>query len=78
MGDNFTSSKRHGLLNGLPLGFEHLAEIADLVPLFKAGLYGEQWPFLDNGRFRTKDGLAQLYLAEPENFELMEALRSLL
>jgi len=54
------------------------AEIADLVPLFKAGLYGEQWPFLDNGRFRTKDGLAQLYLAEPENFELMEALRSLL
>ena len=54
------------------------AEIADLAPIFKAGIYGEQWPFLDNGRFRSTDGLAQLRLAEPENSEVIEALRGLL
>jgi len=53
-------------------------EIADLAPIFKAGIYGEQWPFLDNGRFRAKDGLAQLRLTEPENSEVIEALGSLL
>ena len=54
------------------------AEIADLVPIFKAGIYGEQWSFLDNGRFRAKDGSAQLLLTEPENSEIIEALGSLL
>jgi len=54
------------------------AEIADLAPIFKAGIYSEQWPFLDNGRFRAKDGLAQLRLTEPENSEVIEALGILL
>ncbi len=36
-------------------------EIANLAPIFKAGIYGKRWPFLDNGRFRTKDGLAYLH-----------------
>ena len=54
------------------------AEIADLAPIFKAGIYGRQWPFLEDGRFRSKDGLAQLRLAEPRYSEVIEALGSLL
>lgn len=54
------------------------AEIVDLAPIFKAGVYGEQWPFLDDNRFRTKDGLARFQLFEPVNFEVREALVSLL
>jgi formate dehydrogenase major subunit len=54
------------------------AEIASLAPVFKAGMYGEQWPFLDNGRFRLKGGLARLRLAEPREFEAIEAIHSLL
>ncbi len=43
------------------------AEIASLAPIY-ATTYGKQWPFLNNGRFRFKDGLARLHLAEPRNF----------
>ncbi len=54
-------------------------EIAGLVPIFKAGIHGERWPFVEDGRFRSPNGLAQLRLAEPfENFEVMEALGKLL
>jgi len=52
------------------------AEIADLAPIFKAGIDGEQWPFLDNGKFGCKDGLAQLRLTE--NSELIKTLSGLL
>jgi hypothetical protein len=54
------------------------AEIADLAPNFKAGIYGKQWPFLDNGRFGSRNGLARLCLAESENPEVIEALGGLL
>ena len=39
------------------------AEIASLAPIY-ATTYGKQWPFLDNGKFRFKDGLARLHLVE--------------
>lgn len=54
------------------------AEIADLAPIYKAGIYGQQWPFCDNGRFGFKDGRARLHLAEPENSDVMKVLTSLL
>ena len=54
------------------------AEIADLALIFKAGIYGKQWPFLDNGRFGSRNGLARLCLAESENPEVIEALGGLL
>jgi formate dehydrogenase major subunit len=54
-------------------------EIAELAPLFKAGICGEQWPFSDDGRFNSPNGLAQLRLPEPfQNLEAMEALGGLL
>jgi len=39
------------------------AEIAGLVPIFKAGVYGKQWPFLEDGRFASQNGLAKFRLA---------------
>ncbi|TET40333.1 MAG: hypothetical protein E3J66_07015, partial [Dehalococcoidia bacterium] len=67
---------------GYPMDYSSVssisAEIADLAPIFKAGIYGKQWPFLDNGRFGSKDGLAQLCLVESENPEVIEALGGLL
>ena len=54
------------------------AEIAGLIPIFESGIYGGQWPFLEDGRFGSTDGLAKLRIAEPENLEVIEALGSLL
>jgi formate dehydrogenase major subunit len=66
---------------GYPMGYPSVssisAEIASLAPIYKAGIYGKLWPFLDNNRFRFEDGLSRLRLAEYRNSEAMEALYTL-
>jgi len=68
---------------GYPMDYTSVSsittEIASLAPIFKAGINEGQWPFLEDGRFRTPNGLAQLHLAEfSENLEVKEFLGSLL
>jgi formate dehydrogenase major subunit len=67
---------------GYPMDYSSVsgisAEIADLAPIFKAGIYGKQWPFLDNSSFGSNDGLAQLCFVEPESPEVIESLGTLL
>ena len=51
------------------------AEIASLVPIFKAGINDGLWPFLEKSRFNLPEGLAQIRLAEPLEYpKAVEAL----
>ncbi len=63
---------------GYPMNYKAVSdidtEIAELVPTFRAG---EQWPFLNSGKFDFEDGLGRLRLVEAENYETLEALASL-
>ncbi|MDD5095514.1 MAG: NAD(P)-binding protein [Dehalococcoidia bacterium] len=48
---------------GFPMSYgsvsEITSEITGLAPIFKSGVSGGQWPFLENGRFGHEDGLAR-------------------
>ena len=66
---------------GYPMGYPSVSsiynEITELVPIFTAEIYGEQWPTFKGGKFGSQNGLARLRLPEAENSKITEALGSL-